>query len=55
MGWLDCRFRLRRKSKKTRSVKEKCPAAFPRREMSGWKALNAQLLLDHWFHGNGFR
>jgi hypothetical protein len=55
MGWLDGRFKRRRKYKKPRPEKEKCPAAFPRCEMSGWKVLDAQLLLEHWFRGNGVR
>jgi hypothetical protein len=54
MGWLDGRFR--RKSRKARPKKEMRPLQLERRENdSGWKVLDAQLLLEHWFHGNGIR
>ncbi len=55
MGWLKCMLKYREKSKKPLPKKEKYLVPFQQKEISGWKVLNDQLMLDHWFKSNGIR
>ncbi len=55
MGWLKCMLRFRKKFKKPRPKKEKYLVPIQRKEIYGWKVLNDQLMLDHWFKSNGIR
>ena len=55
MGWLYGRFRLRSRPKMQRRKKEEYQVYLHKKAVSGWKVLDAQLLLEHWLGGNGIR